>query len=197
MRLLSASKCRTAYLLSMRFVASQQETSNRARRAAMTWINTTTNAALLVACVLAPLQADATLAMSSDRTVVYDSINNISWLADTNLAGSNRFGLPVCNGSTTNTNACVNAGGSMSYQAAAAWVNAMNAANYLGHSNWHLPTTPLADGSCTFTGPQANSFGWNCAGSALGSLYYNALGLGAPNTAVPIPNNTVGPFSNF
>ncbi len=34
-------------------------------------------------------------------------------------------------------------------------------------------------------------------GSALGSLYYNALGFQAPNTAVPIPNNTVGPFSNF
>ena len=33
--------------------------------------------------------------------------------------------------------------------------------------------------------------------SALGSLYYTALGLKAPNTAVPIPNNTVGPFSNF
>src|ERR1019366_7192347 len=40
-------------------------------------------------------------------------------------------------------------------------------------------------------------FGFNCMASALGSLYYNALGLKAPNTAVPIPINTAGPFANF
>ena len=28
-------------------------------------------------------------------------------------------------------------------------------------------------------------------------MYYTALGLAAPNTAVPIPNNTAGPFINF
>ena len=32
---------------------------------------------------------------------------------------------------------------------------------------------------------------------ALGFLYYTALGIAAPNTAVPIPPNTVGPFTNF
>jgi uncharacterized protein (TIGR03437 family) len=85
----------------------------------------------------------------------------------------------------------------MSYQSAAAWVAAMNAANYLGHTNWQLPTTPLADSGCGFVGPQNNSFGYNCSASALGSLYFNALGLKAPNTAVPIPNNMAGPFSNF
>jgi hypothetical protein len=31
----------------------------------------------------------------------------------------------------------------------------------------------------------------------LGYLYYTALGIKAPNTAVPIPPNTVGPFQNF
>ena len=84
----------------------------------------------------------------------------------------------------------------MNYQAAVAWVNAMNAANYLGHSNWQLPTTPNLDASCGRTGPNGNSFGFGCTASAFASLY-NALGLKAPNTAVPIPNNAVGPFSNF
>jgi hypothetical protein len=46
-------------------------------------------------------------------------------------------------------------------------------------------------------GPQDNSFGFGCTLNALGSLYYNALGLKAPTTAVPIPGNTAGPFSNF
>ncbi|MGD0869754.1 MAG: IPT/TIG domain-containing protein [Bryobacteraceae bacterium] len=158
-------------------------------------IRTTIGAAALVACALSPLLAGATLVLSPDGITVYDTVNKISWLADANLAASNRFVLPVCNASGTQP--CVNPSGSMSYQAATAWVKAMNAANYLGHTNWQLPTTPLADSGCNFTGPQANSFGFNCSASALGWLYYNALSLTAPNTAVPIPNNTAGPFSNF
>ena len=158
---------------------------------------TTTALVALVAWAMSPLQASATLVLSPDGTTVYDTVTKVSWLADVNLAATNRFGLPVCNGSATDAKACINASGSMSYQAAAAWVRAMNAANYLGHSNWQIPTTPHTDNSCSFTGPQTNSFGWNCAGGAFGSLYYTALGLQAPNTAVPIPNNSVGPFVNF
>jgi uncharacterized protein (TIGR03437 family) len=158
-------------------------------------IRTMIGAAALVACGLWPLQAGATLVLSPDGITVYDTVNNINWLADANLPATNRFGLPVCTGSGTQP--CVNASGSMSYQAAAAWVTAMNAANYLGHTNWQLPTTPSSDKTCPFTGPHGESFGFNCSESALGSLYYNALGLKAPNTAVPIPNNTAGPFSNF
>jgi hypothetical protein len=150
---------------------------------------------LLVAWALSPLQASATLVPSPDGITVYDTVNDISWLADADLAATNRFGLPVCTGSGTQP--CVNPSGSMNYQAAAAWVQAMNAANYLGHTNWQLPTTPLADSSCGKVGPQDNSFGFGCTLNALGSLYYNALGLKAPNTAVPIPSNTAGPFSNF
>jgi uncharacterized protein (TIGR03437 family) len=158
-------------------------------------VRATIGAAALVVCWLSPLQASATLVLSPDGITVYDTVNNISWLADANLPATNRFGLPVC--AAFGTEACVNASGSMSYQAAAAWVQAMNAANYLGHTNWQLPTTPLADSGCGFTGPQNNSFGFDCSASALGSLYYNALGLKAPNTAVPIPNHTAGPFNNF
>ncbi len=154
-------------------------------------------AAMLLACSLPLLQAGATLTLSADGLTVYDSVNNVTWLADFDSPTSNRFGLPICSGSSVDSKTCVNPSGSMTYQAAAAWVAAMNAANYLGHSNWQLPTAPLVDNGCGFVGPQNNSFGWNCTANALGSLFYNALGLAAPNTAVPIPNNTVGPFSNF
>jgi hypothetical protein len=85
----------------------------------------------------------------------------------------------------------------MSYQAAVAWVAAMNAANYLGHADWQLPTTPLDDASCSFNGPSGGNFGYNCIHGAMGSLYTRVLGLKAPNTAVPIPDDTVGPFRNF
>lgn len=159
-------------------------------------IVTTIGAALLVACGLSPLHAWATLLLTPDGTIVYDTANNISWLANANLAASNRFGLPICNGAT-DPKMCVNQSGSMRYQAAAAWVAAMNAASYLGHTNWQLPTTPIVDSDCGFVGPQNNSFGFDCAAGALGSLYYVALGLKAPNTAVPIMSSAAGPFSNF
>jgi uncharacterized protein (TIGR03437 family) len=150
---------------------------------------------VLAALAICAVPAGAALVLSPDGTTVYDSANNINWLADANLAATEQFGLPVCNSS--NTKPCVNANGSMGYTSAAAWVQAMNAANYLGHSNWQLPTSPPNDSGCGKTGPQGESFGFGCTANAMGSLYYNGLGLKAPNTAVAIPGSTFGPFNNF
>ena len=91
----------------------------------------------------------------------------------------------------------------MSYQSAVAWIHAMDAAHYLGRSTWQLPTTPNAEPHsgtiCPRLGPRPNRirFGFDCADNGLGSLFYTDLRLTAPNTAVPIPANTVGPFSNL
>jgi hypothetical protein len=127
---------------------------------------------------------------------VYDVVNQVTWLADANLARAFRFGLPLCE--TSSEVPCVNTSGSMNYGSATAWVAAMNAANYLGHSNWQLPTTPMTDTTCEGKpGKMGNSFGFGCAGNALGYLYYTALGFKAPNTAVPIPFDIVWPFVNF
>ena len=141
--------------------------------------------------------ANAQLVLGQGGLTVYDKTNNITWLADFNLPATNRFGLPVCN-ATNDRKSCINASGSMSYQAATAWGAAMNVTKYLGHSDWQLPTTPANQGgNCSFTGTFGNSFGFNCSAGALGWLYYNALGLTAPNTVVPIPPYTIGPFSNI
>ena len=83
----------------------------------------------------------------------------------------------------------------MSYQSATACVKGLNAANYLGHSNWQIPDAPIFDPGCSFTGPQNNSFGWNCSASALG-FCSTPLWLKAPNNAVVVPNIKAGPFSN-
>ena len=142
---------------------------------------------------------------------VYDAVNGVTWLTDANLASTldadspddaaasvdtpPRFGLPLCNAESTDK--CVWADGAMSFTSAKEWVKRMNAASYLGHDNWQLPTTPLNDSGCSSKGPSNDSFGFGCGAGALGSLYYVGLGLTAPNTAVPIPPNTVGPFLNF
>jgi hypothetical protein len=142
-----------------------------------------------------------------DGDTVYDTVNRVTWLADGNLPAKRlpdktnfRFGLPQCpNLRTEPTVPCVNESGSMNYTSALAWVAAMNAAGYLGHSDWQLPTAPHKDPGCSGTGPlpYRESFAFGCENNALGFLYYRALGFQAPNTAVPIPPNTVGPFSNL
>jgi hypothetical protein len=143
---------------------------------------------------------------------VHDVVNHVTWLADFNLPGTIlpgrtpdefnfRFGLPVCPPLTqTPTEPCINPTGSMNYTSAVAWVQAMNNANFLGHSNWQLPTAPLtSDEGCSNNGPGPfrEGFAFGCSKSALGYLYYTALGFETPNTAVPIPPNRVGPFRNF
>ena len=146
--------------------------------------------------------------LSTDGETVYDWVNNVVWLADANLAGQTRpdgkdfrFGLPGCPPLTIEpTEPCVNPSGSMNYTSAVKWVQRMNDANYLGHSDWQLPTAPLKEDShCSSNGPwpYREGFAFGCDLGALGYLYYTALGITAPNTAVPIPPNTVGPFTNL
>jgi hypothetical protein len=121
---------------------------------------------------------------------IFDSRLSVTWLADANLAAKQTFGVPG-----------INKTGSMDYATAIRWVTAMNAfdhgVGYLGHNNWQLPTTPATDASCQRTGRHGESFGFNCSGSALGSLYYVSFRLREPDSAMQALTNTVGPFRNF
>jgi uncharacterized protein (TIGR03437 family) len=154
-----------------------------------------TTAGVLVTCAFSPLLAGSTFTLSTDGITVYDSVNNITWLADFNSPASNRFGIPACTGTNVGAQTCINPSGAMNFLTAAAWVAGMNAANYLGHNNWQLPTTPLLDNNCGKTGPNGQSFGFGCTAGALDTVY-NGVGLISPGTADPIPPNTAGPFSN-
>lgn len=145
--------------------------------------------------LLAVPDVDARLIPMPDGLTVYDTVLKVRWLANANLPGTpeGRFGVA---GITPN--------GSMDYATAIRWLTALNGLNggagYLEHNNWTLPTTPtfpVLDPTCNATGPNGNSFGFGCTGSDMGMLFYVSLGLQYPNTAVPIPANTVGPFSNF
>jgi hypothetical protein len=148
-----------------------------------------------------------------DGDTVYDTVNHVTWLADANLPAKTlpdfenfRFGIPLCDPADLTDPpvppvSCVNPSGSMTYPSAVAWVAAMNDANYLGHHTWQLPTAPHTDTSPSCLGkgppPYRESFAFGCTENALGFLYYEALGIKAPNTAIPIPPNTVGPFRNL
>jgi hypothetical protein len=133
-------------------------------------------------------RAQAALVPSADGTMVYDTVMHVTWLADANLPSTQTFGVPG-----------INPSGSMNYATAVAWVAQLNAYNngagWLGHNNWTLPTTPQIDSTCNLLGPNGN-FGVGCVDDAMSSLF-TSLGLQFPDTAVPIPANSVGPFINF
>jgi hypothetical protein len=104
---------------------------------------------------------------------VYDSDRNITWLANANLAASNKYGVPG-----------IDPNGNMTWAEAQSWIAAMNAANYLGYSDWRLPTSD-------------NCQGYNCTESELGHLFYSELGgtAGSPLSASDDPD--VALFSNI
>ena len=151
---------------------------------------------VLMASVAAAPEADAQLIPSPDGMTVYDAHLHVTWLANANLAGTPegaQFGV-----------ANITPNGAMDFNTALAWVDALNGLNggapYLGHTNWQLPTQPvfpITDPTCSATGPNGNSFGFGCKGSAMGSLYAQGLHLHFPDTAVPIPGGMTGPFRNF
>ena len=55
---------------------------------------------LSVFAALNAFPAIAGLQISADGLTVYDTVNNITWLADVIMPATNRFGLPLCNGSS-------------------------------------------------------------------------------------------------
>ena len=126
--------------------------------------------------------------------IVYDANQQVYWLANANLAAD-----PTIRATLGVTD--INPNGTMTYTTALQWVYALNHANngsgYLGHTNWQLPVTPPVDTTCSSTGPNGNSFGANCTGSALGNLFYTDLTRTFPNSVVPGFTNTIGLFRNL
>jgi hypothetical protein len=135
--------------------------------------------------------ANATDTMSSalGGQVVYDATTNLSWIANANLMASNTFGLTYGtnygNDSYGNPS-IINSNGTATWGGAMKWIAAMNAANYLGYSDWSLPTADPSVGLLA-----------NDTTSQMGNLYYNALG-GIAGRGIPILNNAnFSLFSNY
>jgi len=72
--------------------------------------------------------AEATL-IDRGGGLIYDSGLDVTWLQNANLAATNGFGVSGIGGS-----------GVMTWDTAQSWIAAMNAAHYLGYSDWRLPT---------------------------------------------------------
>ena len=140
----------------------------------------TSNAALLGRVPLTP--------GGTDYQAYYDTALNITWLADANLAPAKPFGAPLCN---VNYPQCIFDLGFMTWTTAQTWITALNAANYLGLSNWRLPVTMQPDTSCQYQLDAGSGFPLQgvgaCSGSEMGYLF-NVEGISAYHP---------GPFSNI
>jgi hypothetical protein len=78
----------------------------------------------------------------TDYQAYYDSVLNITWLADANLAATNQFGVEGVECIAVPTD-CVVPPGAMDWYTAQNWIVAMNTTNYLGVTNWRLPSADV------------------------------------------------------
>lgn len=89
----------------------------------------------------------------TDYQAYYDTAFDVTWLADANLAATVDFGVSG-----------IPTGGYMTWAKSEEWIQGMNAATYLGASDWRLPASGSGcDGQ------------FNCTNSELSNLYYVTL----------------------
>lgn len=126
--------------------------------------------------------------------MVYDTTQNITWLADLNYAQT-----------SGHTGVGVDVTGSMTWQAAKAWATGLN---YGGYSDWRLPSLKADDASCSDShdpggGHPVQHSGYDCVGGELSHLFVVDLGNRGGesvddqtgDTAEQIANRAL--FSNF
>ena len=168
-----------------------------------------------VSALLLSANGNAALIPVAGGLGVYDDVNNVTWAADGNLmqtqAASYAGGAPAyvaavisaSGGVILNTPNLYNpsgiyilsasdfnaSAGVMSWWAAKAWVNYLNATNYAGTSTWALPTTVDSDSSFEYPPSQASS--------QMAQLFYGGLGQVAGSSITATHNSSYALFTNL
>lgn len=153
-------------------------------------LGTTAEAALLGRLALTP--------GGTDYQAYYDTVLEVTWAADANLAATESFGVPRATMFPDFPGTgFIGSNGNMNWPTANMWIAAANTASYLGRSDWRLPTITPVDGSAltyVLSADGSSDVGWNIGapGSAypgstaseLAHLYYQTLGnIGARDLA--------------
>ena len=125
--------------------------------------------AILALLITISSNAFGALIERAGGAALYDTIRDVTILADANLAADNPYGSTVSFG-----------GGLMRGSEAPGFIDDMNAASHLGVNTWRIPVTPVPDETCTSDEagnelPVGDSIGFNCTGSDLGDFFYVAL----------------------
>jgi hypothetical protein len=125
----------------------------------------------------------------------------VYWLADANFAATKEGKALAAQYGVTG----INPDGSMTYGTAIHWVKALNEAHFAGHDNWSLPgTLPTDPGilpndpNIINNGKTGDTFGYDCAASPMGHLFYTEFGGRPGDTLSTLPNQTkLAYFNNF
>jgi hypothetical protein len=133
---------------------------------------------ITVFLLLVSLQTNAALVARAGGAAYYDTVLDITWLADANYAATQDYGL-----------AGVSSQGQMDQATAQAWIGAMNLDNHLGVSTWRLPVANPIDGvsyDVNFTEDGSTDLARNLTGpgsafdgsteNEMANLYFNTLG---------------------
>jgi hypothetical protein len=130
-----------------------------------------TTLALAMALTAGTGAANAALQSRIGGQAYYDTIRNLTWVTDANLARSSGY----------------DADGGMDLVQTQAWIASLNTASYLGASDWRLPNTAQPDATCSFQDGNGQGTGLGCTGSEMGHLYY----------VDGVTAFTPGPFANI
>lgn len=121
----------------------------------------------------------------TDYQAFYDTVLDVTWLTDFNLAQSNQFGMALSTTSISTNDNQIGTSGSTTWNGANSWVAGMNAANYLGVNNWRLPSMQDISVACSsFSFDGSTDCGYNVrtintngeAFSEIAHLYSDTLG---------------------
>lgn len=127
-------------------------------------------AALSFCVALLPLQSNAALLSALGGAGVYDSGQNITWLADADYIKTSGY----------------DADGLGTLSLAQTFVGYLNSTTYLGFSDWRLPVADASGSGCSDdtagSTPSADLIGYNCSGGELANLFYDELGGTAGNS---------------
>lgn len=133
----------------------------------------------LLACSISTTQAAL---IDYGNGLIYDDIQDISWLQNSNLAADNNFGVTG-----------INVDGTMAWETGFEWINALNSNNYLGYSSWRMPTVDPVNGvsfeyTVSYDGSTDRGFNNTSTANELSHLYYTSLG----NIGYCTTNNATG-----
>lgn len=129
---------------------------------------------------------------------IYDDAMHVTWLQDANFVvtsctANNALWQAFDPSSVPNnsgndkTTICNSLNGRLNWYEAEAWIDLLNANNYLGYNNWRQPATGQPDSTCSSTDGNGQGIGYRCKGSELGSLFN--VSLGNPNALDSTCNN--------
>ena len=141
---------------------------------------------LTVSALILSTSANAALVPRLDGQAVYDADSNVTWIADASLSSTNSFGVSG-----------IFSSGYMNWDTAQNWILAMNAENYLGFSDWRLPTSLQPSDSACSSQNESSSSGAYCTGSEMGHLFYDELGGVVNNTISTTHNENYELFQNI